>query len=134
MSTPFWRTAQSLRPYPRRVSLNLFSCLLLTAQPITRLECKSSTAARYNQPSLCPYVAYIYNPFLIGVIGCKVTIQQVGSNDEIMGCSTLPARELPQHHPNWMQSDLHLSDFGFYGAKRLHLTFPRVCVKSGRIL
>ena len=72
------------------------SIRLLTAQPITRRECRSRTTARYSQPSRVarqaseapprgrPDITDINNPFLVGPIRYKVAVQQVRRDIELV--------------------------------------------------
>jgi hypothetical protein len=49
-----------------------------------RLECKSKTAAKYSQPSRVQIQDMSTNPLLIGFIRCKVAIQQIRRNIELV--------------------------------------------------
>ncbi len=55
---------------------------LLTAQPMTRRECRSRTTARDNHPVASRDTADVSSPLLVRAICREVTVQQVRGDVE----------------------------------------------------
>jgi hypothetical protein len=76
-----WRKATAISK--ARIAKSRF-IRLLTAQPMTRRECKSKITARYSLALARPDISDVTSPFLVRAVCYKITVQQVRRDIELI--------------------------------------------------